>query len=222
MNADERGSRTGQCATALFLLFVASLGASEVWTRWGSIETSGTDFAFRIREASREWTIDPSPLLPKDCGQMCEYRYSHIIAWDEQYRRIYFAIAVGPSWDKPWGIYNYSLTTHRFTRFADTDAAYFQFGAVSDSGRYLAYLKMHHQSAAGPCRSQTDIEIVDLWNRRIGNPAVSLDGSTECVIVVILKWSSRSELEYGYRSNGAEIPGGLFSGRINLGSVVFH
>ena len=96
MNADERGSETDWCAIALLLLFVAPLGAGEIWTRMGSIEISGTDFAFRIREASREWTIDPSPLLPKDCAQMCEYRYSKVIAWDEHHRRIYFRNRVRP------------------------------------------------------------------------------------------------------------------------------
>jgi hypothetical protein len=224
MNAGERGLKKGRSAICMLLLFRGLLGASETWTRWGSIEVSGTDFAFRVREAGREWTIDPSPLLPKDCEQMCEYKYSHIIAWDEYYRRIYFAIAIGPSWDKPWGIYNYSLATHRFTRFADTNAASFQFGAISDSGRYLAYLKMHHQSAAGPCRSQTDIEIVDLWDRRIGNPALQIDGAAECAIVGSLSWS-RFGLEYAgstHRSNGAQIPEGLFSGRIDVGSVLFH
>lgn len=225
MNADERGLKRGQCPIALLLLFVASLGAGEKWTQWGSIEISGTGFVFRVREAGREWTIDPSPLLGKDCGQMCDDKYSQIIAWDAHYRRIYFAIGIGPSWERPWGIYNYGLTTHRFTRLADTDAAYFQFGAVSGSGRYLAYLKMHHQSAAGPCKSQTDVEIVDLWNRRVGAASSAFASSEGCVVISKLKWSSPTRLEYlgsTYRADGTAIPGGEVEGQVDVGKLSFH
>lgn len=234
MNADERGLKTGRCAIASLLLFTGSLGATEIWTRWGSVEVSRSDSSFRLREGSREWIIDLFPILAKNCGRICEGEPSspcpgcaptfYIIAWDEHYRRVYFGIALGLSWDKPWAIYGYSLKTHRITQFAGTDAAHLEYGTVSLSGRYLAYVKMHHRSAAGPCRSQTDIEVVDLWNRRIGNPAVPFD-SEGCAIVSGLKWSSRSELEYGgstYRSSGAAIPGTMFSGRIEVGFVVFH
>jgi hypothetical protein len=234
MSADKRGLKTGLCA-AWLLLFTDSLSAGEIWTRLGSVEVSGTDSTFRVREGSREWTIDLAPILAKNCQVICEGEPNsrcpscvptyQVVAWDEHYRRIYFAVAIGPSWDKPWAIYNYSLTTHRITQFTGTDATHFVSGTVSDSGRYLAYLKMHHQSAAGPCRSQTDVEIVDLWNRRVGAASSAFASSEDCVVINKLKWSSPTSLEYmgsTCRSDGTAIPGGEVAGQVDVGKLSFH
>jgi hypothetical protein len=239
MKVDERGLRIGA------MLFGAMvLNADEIWTRFGSVEVSAAESGFRVREGAREWKVDLASLIrAKDCAlpyigneRICQgppnlpcpacARNGQVIAFDEHYRRIYFVVTTGNSWDKPWGIYNYSLKTHRFMLFAGTWAAYIQLGVVSYSGRYLAYLKSHHQSAAGPCISQTDIEIVDLWDRRIGKPMLSLEGPPDqCGGVNKLTWSSRSELEFGgvsYGSVGTEALGKKFDGRIDVGTVVFH
>ena len=153
-------------------------------------------------------------------------RTAGIVAWDEHHQKLYFAITTAHSWDKPWTIYNYGLLTHRITRFTNTWAAGFGAAAVSVSGQYLAYVKVHHMSPAAGCGSITDVEVVDLWDRRMGRPSLVFSPSDNVFWINELKWSSHSTVEYiatAHRRDCVEVPGEqAINGEVDVAGLSFR
>jgi hypothetical protein len=213
--------------------------------RFGSVEVSQVSpLELGIRRGGQEWKMDLSRLVrtndcvlpyignerictgpPKSPCLECP-RGVTAVAWDEDHRRLYFAITTALSWEKPWAIFNYSLATRRFTRFTNTWTAGFSLGTVSPSGQFLAYLKVHHESPAAGCRERTDIEIVDLWNHRVARPSLAFAKSEDVTRIEELRWSSSSILDYvsmTYRRFGClAVPEARpLVGRIDAGSLSF-
>lgn len=195
--------------TAVFVaLFVSSLTAqypSEV--RLGSVDVVRSDFnEVQIRRGGQIWRVDLSRIVRRnDCASLDEIgvetcpggpttpcpdcpRRVVFVAWDEQHRRLYFAVSTGTSKNNPWTIFSYSIVTRRIGRFTNTWAAGLGRGAVSHSGRYLAYVSVSH---GGYCANSEAIQFLDLWDRRVA----VLNGGLDTIKQI--KWTSNTVLEFG-------------------------
>jgi hypothetical protein len=176
--------------------------------------TMTSAMSIEIRRGKQEWQVDLSSLVRAyDCvlpysgnericlgsrASPCPEcpRHVSLITWDERHRKLYFAISTGYSWETPWTVFDFSLANQRITRFTNTWAAALVSGAVSPSGQFLTYVREHHMAPAAGCGPTTDIEIVDLWARRIARPIVKLPDSDGPWWIEHLNWTSRSTLEY--------------------------
>jgi hypothetical protein len=129
-------------------------------------------------------------------------RRTAILGWDLIHQRLYFAIGTGTSQNNPWTIFSYSLITQHVARFTNTWSAALGPGAVSRSGRYLAYGNFGH---AGMCANSSRIEIIDLWDRKMATPSFPLDNPEDPVLITKLNWTSPTSLEYrGQSQNYAD------------------
>jgi len=244
------GAPTFNTAVALTALLWPAGGTAQTahgHVRLGSIEvTIPYPTEIRIKRGEREWQVDISKLIrANDCmmpdqpaGRICQGpprapcpdcpRMISLVAWDEHRQKLYFALSTSFSWEQPFTIFNYNLITRRTSRFVNSSwAAALVDATVSANGQYLAYVKAHHQSAAGPGVPQTDVEIVDLWARRIADHVLTSPNPGGMYVIDELNWMSRSTLEcvasLHAASTGAVVPGEpLLKRRIEVGSLVFR
>lgn len=119
-------------------------------------------------------------------------RHSCIIGWDVRHERLYFGISTGSSKNNVWTIFSYSLKTRRVARFTNTWAAIPEKGAVSRSGRYLAYVNYDH---GGMCADSSLIEVVDLWEHRVARPNLAPANKEDVMLIDGLVWTSPSSLK---------------------------
>jgi hypothetical protein len=104
--------------------------------------------------------------------------------------RLYFAISTGQSKNNSWTVFSYSIVTHRVARFTNTWSSDLRDGAVSRSGRYMAYVNFYH---GGVCANSDTIEVIDLWHRRLAALSIEPSGFD---LVSSLRWTSTSELQF--------------------------
>jgi hypothetical protein len=79
------------------------------------------------------------------------------------------------------------MVTRRIGRFTNTWAAGLRRGAVSRSGRYLAYVSVYH---GGYCANTEAIELVDVWDRRVAIVNEGIDTINH------IDWTSKAVLEF--------------------------
>jgi hypothetical protein len=147
------------------------------------------------------------------------------VYWDEHRLKLYFTLATLVSRESPYIIFNYSLRSRRVSRFTSTWAGGLSLATLSPNGQYLAYLKVYHHPPAGGCYSSTNLEVVDLWARRVAEPALPAAEPGHLVQIDQLKWSSRSTIYYVarelLREGCAKVPGPV-TGRIEAENLQFH
>ena len=162
-----------------------------------------------IRFRQRSWHVDLSRLVrTNDCEERdcigrrptspcadCQRR-STFLAWDTRHQKVYFGLTTRRSKNNWWIILSYSLITRRTARFTNTWGAAIGPGIVSRSGRYLAYETSYH---GGACANSSQLEVVDLWERRV--TTARAEGENDITAVVPKAWIS----PYTFRYEGGTI-----------------
>lgn len=128
------------------------------------------------------WHIDISklPVHAADCDDpavrtgCAPIGAPEIIAWDEPRRVLFFGIPTGLSQNHPWVLFGYQLKSGLITRYALTYGAGGDGGALSPSGRYLAYIAY---TRCGRCCSFSGVAIVDLLRKRETTPPAQEDST---------------------------------------------
>jgi hypothetical protein len=188
----------------LLAVFANLLSAQSFEGRLGRVGVMRSELnEVQIRRGDQVWHVDLSRLIRKnDCAEeaICLGRPTmpcpdcprrvEFISWDDNHRKLYFAIATGISKNNPWTIFSYSLATHRVARFTNTWSASLQRGVVCRSGRYLAYVNIYH---GGDCANSDAIEVVDLWQRRVASLAID---SSDLATIERIEWSSDAVLHF--------------------------
>jgi len=225
-------------AAAFVGVFASSLTAqysSEV--RFGSVSVERSSVnELHMRREGKTWRVDLSRVVRRnDCSSLDEIgagscpggpttpcpacpRRVEFLAWDEQHQRLHFAVGTETARNNPWTIFSYSIVTRRIRRFTNTWAAGLGIGAVSRSGRYLAYVSGYH---GGACANTAAIEFVDLWNRRAAIVNEGLDTIRQ------LKWTSDTVLEFEDASQSEDDcrdgkPPELMRGSVNIAALTFR
>lgn len=177
----------------------------------GSAQLEASSSGVVIRYGGREWTVDLSklPIDPDECEeagaqQRCAggggiaclpcVREWQPVAWDEQRETFYMAASTGTSQNRPWVVLVYDLRTGKLTRLVDYFGGGFTHsGAVSPTGRYLAYVQYDSQ---GACGTSSSVAVVDTQTRgsRLFRPPIA--ESSERAIVTAIRWIGPSRLEY--------------------------
>ncbi len=230
----------------LALSFALSISA-QTGLRFGSLEIPHIDSnEIQVRQSGKEWRINLTNLIrvndcyenytgngnerictgpPKSACPGCP-RMVGVIAWDQHRQKLYFIIGNGGWQQRPWTVFNYSLATHRVTRFSTTFATTIRQGVVSSSGQFLAYAQIFHCSpgAQGRCASDA-IEVMDLWNRRIAHLPYDLTPNHDVIRIEHLAWSSPSAVDYAgsvQSFNPEPQPQHPTKGSINVRDLQFH
>jgi hypothetical protein len=159
-----------------------------------------------IRSHGQEWTIPLSklPVRRVDCQDRCGTLRgctppciwgASVFLFDEQRQDVYLATPTGISQNMPWIMWRYSLRTKTVRRLTNEwGGGFATVGAVSPSGRYLAYVFGPHVGAV--CAPQSYIGIVDLQEQRVAKTGSVRVLKGKSVQITAVKWTSGSELAY--------------------------
>jgi hypothetical protein len=186
--------------------------------RLGSIEVTVTDDpnGIRINRGQQNWWVDLTSSL--DVG---------VMTWDEYHEALYFMTSTDRTWEKQFTIFGYSLAGHRLSRISTTWSGTLTLAAVSTTGQYLSYVKLHHMAPAGGCTDNNDIEVLDLWGHRVGKPTIVFPKSDGVTWIDKLHWSSGSTLEYSASFRGRRDCSFVFkqkplTGRVEVVGIAFR
>jgi hypothetical protein len=159
-----------------------------------------------LQAHGQEWTISLAnlPVRLVDCEDRCGTLQGctppciwggSVFALDEQRQDVYFATPTGISQNKLWIAWRYSLSTKRVRQLTNEwGGGFTAVGAVSPSGRYLAYVFGPHVGAV--CAPQSYIGIVDLQEQRVAKTGSVQVLKGKSVQITAVKWTSGSEFAY--------------------------
>jgi hypothetical protein len=163
-------------SVAIFV--VASAAASLHAEQFGAFDVRYDSGQIQIAEAgsAETWTVEAAdlpiklidcenrmPCPPGYCVGVCVSNVQPF-AMDSQRRALYFSASMGIAQNTPHIIFRYSLRTRRVTRLTNEWGGGFGVGAVSPSGRYLAYVMYPHNGVVCPARSW--LGVVDMQTYR--------------------------------------------------------
>ena len=179
--------------------------------RLGPLEITFRPDELVVRRGAREWRILMSrlPVRAADCdipterehcealpGQSpcveCMYDPSPL-AWDEARESLYLAVATGISKNRPWIIFRYRLGDGQITRVTVDYGAGFDWGTLSPSGQYLAYVAY---ASNGICGTDSSIKVIDLRSQQSASTRYGTRSDDEIVSIQSLRWATAAALEY--------------------------
>ncbi len=190
-----------------------------------------------MKKGQQEWTISLAklPVRRVDCADPCGTLGGcyepciwggYVFAFDEQRQNVYFAVPTGISQNRPWIMFRYGLRTKTITRLTNEYGGGFRIaGAVSPSGRYLAYVFGPHIAAV--CAPQSYVGVVDMQERRFARAGTLRAATAEAIEVTEVKWSSPSVIEYEADVVSSELcgtpsPSTQRKGIVNLEALKFE
>ena len=159
--------------------------------------------------------IDVTAALSGGCYGKCAWASPEVVACDAAKDRLFLGIYTGLSQNKTIVLVQANLRDKSFRHIAARSAAGLTNGAVSPSGKFLAYSRWTH---GGACFNVASVEIVDLgspvaWDRshapqslsagnqdtpKIANFGIPVTGgyaAKQVSTFVPIRWRSESELE---------------------------
>jgi len=164
-----------------------------------------------IMYGNQNWNVDLStlPIRPDECedsgasgkcaahpglGCLPCVREWQPVAWDEKREIFYLGAGTGTSHNRSWIILSYELRTRKLKRIADYFGGGFDDkGAVSPSGKYLAYVKYQ---VCGACCTHSTLAIVDVQTPKNGSPEVSRSNEEERALIEDLRWTGATTITY--------------------------
>ena len=152
-----------------------------------------------ISVGGREFRVGESqlPLNASDCTAPRATRkcvqYWDGIAWDEPRGVFYLAAATDTGQNKPWIIFEYDLRSLEIRRIGDEEGGGFSNGAVSPSGRYLAYIGY---DVCGVCCTTSRLVVLDTQTREAGTFNLPPANRSEILRIVGIRWTGVSTIQY--------------------------
>jgi len=203
-----------KCAILLALSVIARAGQTTSTKRLKP--TSGAQLearpvGFAVVWNNQDWHADLStlPIRSDECedsaaGKKCAAQPGlgclpcvhewQPVAWDETREIFYLAAGTGTSHNRPWIILSFDLRTRKLQRMADYFGGGFDGqGAVSPSGRYLAYI---NYQASGVCGTNSTISIIDVQTLKSGWSDVSTGSEEDLALIKDFYWTGATAIAY--------------------------
>jgi hypothetical protein len=175
----------------------------------GSARLEATADRIAVYFMGREYRVDLSrlPLSAKDCPEQetnqkcathpgtrcldCITEWSPI-AWDEPRRLFYMAASTNIGKNRPWVIFAYDLRSSLIKRIGTNEGGGFGSGAVSASGRYLAYIGYN---VCGVCCTTSQVVLIDVQSGVSGQYQPLTADEDERPRILALRWVGPSTIE---------------------------
>jgi hypothetical protein len=185
-----------------------------------------------IRLAGRNWLIDVAklPMRSRDCESGTYpgcFAQAGAIAFDETHQTLYFYVETGTAMNRPFIVFSLDVKSNAVTRIITDYGAGARFGALSASGKYLAYVGY---TVRGACGTDSFIGVIDIPEHRVAtSPRGKMDAETRSRIEK-LTWKTSSTINWeGSGHSVAECSKATgdqgtqrISGSLDIGKLKFH
>jgi hypothetical protein len=188
-------------------------GESRKFKPLGSAEFEANADRVAVYFLGREYRVDLSrlPLSVKDCpdpnaGEQCAAHPGapclecvtdwQPIAWDEPRQLFYMAASTDTGRNRPWIIFVFDLRSKLMKRIGFEEGGGFGGGAVSSSGRYLAYIGY---DVCGMCCGTSRVMLIDAQTGASGRYKPRTSDDDERANILALRWVEPSKIQFDFQ-----------------------